>query len=384
MAPGVAIDAMATTERSVGRDDSGGSALRVTGLVRMGTIALAMIGGCAHVGPGLISNGRPAYNRSIADTDNQQMLMVAIRDRYQERSSLLAVASITANVSISAGAAIEAGIGDEDNYRGNLVPFSGGLLYEENPTITYTPVNGQGYIRALTAPISVAGLAALTRAVVDPALIYVSLVSVVNGIYNPDFPLSGDDVDPRFQRFVEIMVDLHRAHRLEWVEDPNEAGRFSIVIDEFRPRFADQVKELCELLMFAPPGEEVDRLVVPVSPYSHGRDVGGIRLKTRSVYKLVEILSASIEVPAEDEQAGIAATYPRPGPAGKGVRVQYSEDRPGSAYVAVEYRDGWFYIDDSDIVTKRFFRILGSLWGVTIAETASKSATPLLTVPVSR
>lgn len=383
MTPRTSNDNLLLTAGSAGGQESRGRLSRPGPLWLMFIVALVS-SGCAHMGPELLANGRPAYNRSIADTDNQQMLMIAIRDRYHERGSLLAVSSITANVTLRADARIEAGIGDQDDYRGNLVPFSGGLVYEENPTITYTPVDGQSYIRALTSPIHLGGLAALTRAVVNPGEIYMSLVSSVNGIYNPDFPLSAEDVDPRFDRFVEIMAELHRAHRLDWIENPDKAGQFSLVIDGFRPRFTDRVEELFGLLGLAPPEQGLDQLVVPVLPYSHVGAVDGIRIKTRSVYKLVEIFSACIEVPAGDEAGGVAAVYPRPGPVGKGVRVRYSEDAPEDAYVAVNYRDGWFYIEDSDIVTKGFFRILGSLWGVTIAETASKSATPVLTVPVSR
>jgi hypothetical protein len=45
----------------------------------------------------------------------------------------------------------------------------------------------------------------------------------------------------------------------------------------------------------------------------------------------------------------------------------------------------WFYIDEKDQATKRFFRLLGSLLSVAIAEsTANASAAPVLTVPVSR
>jgi hypothetical protein len=51
----------------------------------------------------------------------------------------------------------------------------------------------------------------------------------------------------------------------------------------------------------------------------------------------------------------------------------------------VKYRDGWFYIDETDYATKRFFRLMGTFWSVAIAESAAQgSAAPVLTVPVSR
>jgi hypothetical protein len=370
--------------RLCGSERPAHSSVRKAGAILMIGCLTAVSAGCATIGPELITNGRPAYNRAVAQTDNEQMLMVAIQNRYQERSSLLAVTSITANVNFSADARLQAGFGDKDNYEGNLTPFSGGVIYEDNPTITYEPVDGEYYIRQLTSPIPLSGLATLTRAVVDPTAIYMALVTSVNGIYNPDFPISDDDVDERFGRFVAIVAKLTRTHRLDWAEDPKEKGRFYILIEGYAPRYTRDVEELCRLLGLPGPDSDSKRLVIPVALAHDAREAGGLGISTRSVFKLIEIMSASIEVPEGDLAAGIAGAYPHPGPAGVGVRVRYSGQEPDDAYVAVPYRDGWYYIEDADLVTKRFFRIVGSLWGIAIAESASKTAAPILTVPVSR
>jgi hypothetical protein len=128
----------------------------------------SLLAGCAVVGPPSIRNGRAVYNDAINDTNNQQLLMVVIRSRYAENSSLLAVSSVTANVSVVTSAGVQFGFGNESNYSGNLVPFSAGAIYEENPTISYTPVEGQKYLRQLTAPVSLSVLMPLSEAVVSP------------------------------------------------------------------------------------------------------------------------------------------------------------------------------------------------------------------------
>ena len=115
-----------------------------------------------------------------------------------------------------------------------------------------------------------------------------------------------------------------------------------------------------------------------------GRGSDGIGLITRSVADLVEILSAAIEVPDEDSRRGIASPYPPAGLAGRALRVRFSEDRPAGAAVAVPYREGWYFIDETDRATKRFFRLLSALWSVSIAEGTTHAAAPVLTVPVSR
>ena len=146
-----------------------------------------LLAGCTVVGPTAIRSGRLAYNEAITETNNQQMLMVVIHNRYEERGNLLAVASVTANVSVTTSTGIQLGFGDDDNYAGNLVPFSAGAVYEENPTISYTPVAGEKYTKQLFSPVPMTALAQLAGTLANPTYIYTTLVSSVNGIRNPDF-----------------------------------------------------------------------------------------------------------------------------------------------------------------------------------------------------
>jgi hypothetical protein len=340
---------------------------------------------CTVVGPSAIRSGRLAYNEAISETNNQQMLMVVIRNRYQERGNLLAVASVTANVSVTTSTGINLGFGDDEDFAGNLVPFSAGAVYEENPTISYTPVAGEKYLRQLFAPVPVTTLALLTGTQVNPAPTYSALVSSVNGIQNPDFRFSSAEPDPRFRRFVTIMTELTQARRLHWIEDAQREGSFSVVIDNYAPTYAAEVSELLRLLGLSAPKVHSPQIILPVSLALHGRGTGGIGVTMRSVWDLVEMLSAAIDVPQEDQRNGAAATYPPLGLVGKELRVRRAEARPQQGYVAVKHRDEWFYIDETDQATKGFFRLLSSLWSVTIAESTAKgTAAPVLTVPVSR
>ncbi len=344
-----------------------------------------LLTGCTAVGPTAIRSGRLAYNEAITETNNQQMLMVVIRNRYEERGSLLAVVSVTANVSVATSTGMQLGFGDDDNFAGNLVPFSAGVVYEENPTISYTPVEGEKYTQQLFSPVPMTAFAQLAAALTDPTYIYTTLVSSVNGIHNPDFLFASAEPDPRFPRFVTLMTELTQAHRLNWVEDPQHKGRFSVVIHHYAPTHAAEVSELLGLLGLSAPQDQLKSVVLPVSLALEGRDTGGIGITTHSVFDLLEILSAAIEVPDDDQRNGVTTSYPAPGPVGRELRIRYAKARPEHAYVAVEHRDGWFYIDERDQATKRFFRLLSTLWSVTIAESTGKaSAAPVLTVPVSR
>jgi len=122
----------------------------------LSTLLLVMftISGCAGVGPRTISQGRADYNEVINKTEDEQMLLSIVKGRYGETFSLLKVSGVAANFSFGTSAGIDVGFGPSANYAGTLVPFSGGLTYEENPTISYAPVQGEMYIRQLLTPIS--------------------------------------------------------------------------------------------------------------------------------------------------------------------------------------------------------------------------------------
>ena len=351
-------------------------------------LVLAVLGmflaGCTVVGPAAISSGRLAYNDAITTTDNQQMLMILIQNRYGERGHLLTVASVTANVSVTTSAGIQAGFGGTSDYRGNLVPFAGSVVYEENPTISYVPVSGERYLAQLTSPISVQLLTQIARTLNNPAPALSAFITTVNYIYNPNFDFGEEPEDPRFDEFINIIATLTRDHRLHWVEFATHKGRFSIVIDQTEARHQSQVKQLLQLLKLpaTKPGQR--EVVIPVFLALDGAAVGGLGITTRSVWDLVEILSAAIEVPAEDEAAGVVVPAPPPGRVGRELKIAFSTEKPEHAYIAVAYREGWFYIDERDLVTKEYFKILGSLWTTTMSKAIGQgAAAPLLTVPVS-
>jgi hypothetical protein len=90
---------------------------------------------------------------------------------------------------------------------------------------------------------------------------------------------------------------------------------------------------------------------------------------------------------AQGGRISLVIDEPRPEHAARvrELRVAYSGSKPDNACIAVEFRGGWFYIDERDMVTRQYFKLLGGLWSLTMANAAAEGpAAPLLTVPVSR
>jgi hypothetical protein len=60
-------------------------------------------------------------------------------------------------------------------------------------------------------------------------------------------------------------------------------------------------------------------------------------------------------------------------------------DRVGETSRPVSYSDEWYYIGKNDLPTKRFFKLLGTLWSIAISKSsAATEGAPVLTVPVAR
>ena len=110
----------------------------------------------------------------------------------------------------------------------------------------------------------------------------------------------------------------------------------------------------------------------------------GIAISTRSTFALVQILQAAVEIPQEHATEGLAIKYPAPGLVGKNVHIHSSKDEPKRAAVAVKHRGYWFYIDDANMNTKLFYKVVRMLWSVSIAASSDQKAAPVLTIPVSR
>lgn len=360
---------------------------RLQPILNLTTLCLVLwaLSGCAVVGPQSISMGRADYNEAINKTEDEQMLLSIVKGRYGETFSLLAVSGVAANVRFRTNAGIEVGFGPGNNYDGNLVPFSGGLAYEENPTITYAPVQGEKYLRQLLSPIPLNLLILIIRTGTYSDNYITLIANRINDMRNPDFhEAPSAEPDLRFQRFVELNIELDRAGVLEWVEDPRKDIPFDILITGYARAYSEKVREYLTLLGLTMPTDESKDIVLPVYFAVKGRQLDGIAISTRSTFGIIEILRAAIEIPKEHANAGIAINYPVPGLAGKNIRIHSSKDKPKGAAVAVKHRGYWFYIDDSDMHTKLYYVTVRTLWSVSIAAASDQSSAPILTIPVGQ
>jgi hypothetical protein len=313
------------------------------------------------------------------------MLTAIVRNRYGETMSMLAVTNVTASIRFAAGAGAEFGFGRRENYETNLTPLSGEIGYEESPTISYAPIEGEEQFDRLMSPVPLNVLVVFARTIKSSRLPFLMITRSINDLRNPEFirsPMS--QPDSRFLRLVDLMIDLNSTGHLDWVSDPREDGQFDLIIRDFEPRRTQEIHELLILLDQPKKKNVAEPIVLPIYHATVRPKSGGIAVTTSSIYDLIEIMSASIDVPSEHQETGLAINYPALGLVGKKVRVLRADSRPANASVAVKYRQSWFYIDETDQSTKLMFRVLRTLWKDRIASTAQLTHAPVLTIPVSR
>ena len=98
--------------------------------------------------------------------------------------------------------------------------------------------------------------------------------------------------------------------------------------------------------------------------------------------------SQSVQVPEQDVAAGrVTVTRDAAGQPFDWQRVtegvltiRSSTEPPDNASVAINYRNSWFYIDDSDLDSKSTFSLLGQVYQLEAGN--AKSVVPVLTLPV--
>ena len=247
------------------------------------------------------------------------------------------------------------------------------------------PVEGTQYTKQALTPIPIGVLAQTSSTLADPRTILRPLILRIGDIDNPTFLREASPTGERFEQVITLMAQLMQQYRLHWVTVGDSPGQFAWLIERSTPDVSAQVDELFQLLDLARPPSDASTIYVPVIPALQRDPAGGINIQTRSVYQLVEILSAAVELPEEDVANGVVAEKPPLGPLASSLRIKHVNSQPQFAATAINYRDNWFYIDDRDVTTKQYFRVLSVMWSGVIADAKGPTAgRPVLTVPASR
>ena len=339
--------------------------------------------GCLHprIGPQSLPRDRAAYSGSLSDSWKEQTLLNIVKLRYVDPPVFVDVSSIVASYTLTQGASAGGTIPTGGPGNGTL---GGSVSLSNSPTITYTPLTGNEYIKTLITPLPVETVFAAIQNGSPADTILLSLVMSINGLRNQRVSLEGiTPADPDFHRVRELMqkIQASNAVRLMVKEDKekNEKTLLTLRTKDISPEVLADIRELRSVLHVNPEATELTLVSAPLA--SNDTEIA---VQTRSIVELLENAAAQVEVPQEDVVRHRAFPGFEVGRDVPGVvpiiRVHSAKSRPGEAFVAVEYRNSWFFIDDGDLASKRAFAQLMELF--TMADTGSKPGQqPVVTIP---
>ena len=343
-----------------------------------------LLAGCQMLGPTALSTGRSTYNDVIARSGSEQTLGLIVRLRYADPIGLLTVSSVTAGLKFSAEAKSEVGFGPRANYAGQLVPFSADIGYEDSPTIAYTPVDGEAFLREWLSPVTMETLALVLQSWPESALL-ARLIERMNGLRSG----ANTTVEERtaFHRAATLLVEFRTRGMASWAQQSGNAGRYELILSHYTPAHITDTEELLRLLEVHGEPARARVIHIPVLLGVQDGNVDGLAIQTRSVAEIMRNAAAAVDVPREHVEAHIvdASVEPlvglmAPDPT---LRIHSSRNAPERANVAVKHRGWWYYVDDADLASKQAFLQIQMLFLTRLSEAVrGTQATPLLTIPV--
>lgn len=351
------------------------------------SLVAALLAGCNTVGPRAVRTARGDYNHAIVDTWNEQLLLNLVRLRYRDTPFFLEVTGVSTQYifdgSVSAGGVF----GDPD-----LDATAGlGIGYSERPTVTYTPLTGEKFVKQLLSPIPLETLFLLPQAGWSVERVLRCCVQSLNGIPNaPSAAGPTPDYEPRFEDFHRLAAALRRlqvAGQLVFgVRGDAAAPEYVVRIGGGGDGDADVASEARELRRRL--GLPAGRGEVRLRPATLDPRPGELALGARSLMGVMYYFSQAVEPPERHAAAGLVtvtrdaagAPFDWRAVTGDLLRVRSAAERPAAAFVAVRYRGAWFYIADDDLGSKSSFGLLTQLFSLQAGD--SRALLPVLTLPV--
>lgn len=364
---------------------------------------------CASFGPRKLQSSHLNYNIAVQKAQMEEDLLNIVRLRYGDMPVALSVSSISAQTSFSVGTGGEFGLVEGES----SAAIRPGIGYTDQPTITFAPHQGREYLESLTEPVSLETLVHLETSQVAIDTVLRVGVANVNGIQNrvdsasPDFdrmaaglraletesavrtgfldhtvllsePIPADSVDA--DALLEAARDGYRF-------EPDGNGGYRLTAKEPAPflwidssgaatqELFDELRLTKNMTRFEM--KMVEQVKRPSEPTEF------ISVRTRSILEIANYLSHGVDVPDAHDRAGVARPTSDSEPNLSGLfRVRVSRTRPEEPGIAVQYRDHWYFIPDSDHPSKATFALLQALLLSQTTEDPNERA-PVLTLPLN-
>lgn len=337
--------------------------------------------GCTRaIGPRLVVRDRTQYSESLSDSWKEQTLLNIVKLRYLDPPTFVNVASIVASYSLVQNASAGGTINPPNN--STVLGVSGS--YSNTPTITFTPLTGDKFIRSLMTPLPPASVFFGIQSGMAADSIMFSTLTSINGLKNQE--ATGTEMtpaDPEFHRVRALVRKIQISGAVSMYvkvqPDKQETSILAFRTKDVPSETLTDILELRHLLHLNPDATEFN-LVFGAAPSSDTE----VAVITRSILSLLKTMAAEVEVPPDD----LAQHFAFPGfekvKNDEGfiqlIRIHSGKSKPANSFVTVNYNGSYFWIDKGDLQSKQVFSLMMLLF--TMADTNPKeNPLPIITIP---
>jgi hypothetical protein len=408
-------------------------------ILLLATILTCCSSGCA-IGPHTVRSASLGYNEVLHSTAEAELLLNLVRARYGEQPVMVEVASVTQQYGFTSQATFQGLFGSHVFPLGLYFPnwLVGGTA-SETPTIVLAPKFDDTFNQRMRAPISIDSMSILVWCGWNIDTILRVASNNINGLDNallagrpnPEWPADVQE----FRQVTQLLRQLQLRGKVELValfaekeekessakdkgekessaKDKGEKESSAKGKGEKESSAKDKgekdkrVENLTHVLRFAPEivGTSEHQALMKLLKlrkaerfYKVNAAAEGVLkeqppfdelvLSRRSFSEVLFFMSQGTEVPSEHIMQCIAhQTVASDGQAfdwntviGDMIRVRSQKQKPKHAEVSVQYRDYWFYIDESDLASRYSFNLLVELYNMEVRGGGGASV-PLITI----
>jgi hypothetical protein len=346
--------------------------------------ALTFVSGCSQLGPKFIEGSRTQYNIAMSRTEGEQMLLNLVRLRYGDAPYFLEATALNTQFLLAPSAEASSVLDFNGN---NSYGLKGKFAYEEKPTVTYTPLRGENFVRKVLSQISLDTIVLLDSSGWSTERVLSLSVENLNGLDNASQASGPTPLEaPNYKEFQTAVATLERLQNKGELQfkptHDNNASRYSMTVNQTSENRFLLIK-LAELLKLNPRQSNY-----PLVQSSYQASGNTVDIRTRSFMGVMYFLSQAVKVPEDHVNSGrVRVTLDSSGlpfdwteVTGDLLTIEVSEEAPSSYAVAVEYRNKWFYVSDNDIQSKSTLQLLAQLFALQSQESTNSS--PVLTLPI--
>jgi len=341
------------------------------------SVLTAVLSACTSQGPMRLPPDRFDYNKAIAQSANEQMLLNLVRLRYSEIPVFLAVSSVLTQYSYAGTVGVAGSGGASFGDPLWQVGAQGNFVYIERPTITYAPLTGDEFAKQLIKPIPNEIVFSLVSSGWPPHDLLLMTLYRLNDNLNMAFELTPKAFE-RFDAFQSIIDQIIELAKRDAIEVERDGDTRYLIFDQR----ADPETQRLIAAIKTTLGLDPERSSFRVTHRHLDRQPDEVTMRIRSILELMGFLSRGVDIPQAHRERNFAeavAERDLEAPRRIPLRVRSQVEPPEDAYVAVLFEGYWFYIPQSDHQSKKSFGLLEYLFQMQAPQ--APTVGPLLTVP---